>query len=73
MKEIQTTLQTKETTVQSYDIYFVNYYQSKKYKQRYKLKKLLCRAIGKCRIKTSKEALGIEVVLSNCAGGDGNG
>ena len=36
------------------DIYFVNYPQSKKHKQRYKIKELLYKAIGKFRIKTPK-------------------
>ena len=31
------------------DIYFVNYYQPKKHIQHYKIKKLLCKAIGKCQ------------------------
>ena len=39
-------------------IYFVNYYQSKNHKQFYKIKKLLCKAIGKCQIKTPERALG---------------
>ena len=40
------------------EIYFVNYYQSKNHKQCYKIKKLLCKAIGKCQIKTPERALG---------------
>ena len=50
-------------------IYFVNYDQSKSNKQRYKMKKkLLCKAVRKCRIKTPIRALGIEVALSKCTG-----
>ena len=33
------------------EICLVNYYQSKNHKQGYKIKKLLCEAIGKCSIK----------------------
>ena len=47
---------------------FVNYYQSKNHKQRYKIKRILCKTIGKCRIKTPRKALGIKVTLSNCMG-----
>ena len=50
------------------EIYFVNYYQSKNHKQCYKIKKLLCKAIGKCQIKTPERALGIKVALSNYTG-----
>ena len=32
------------------EMYFVNYYESKNHKQRYKIKKLLYKAIGKCPI-----------------------
>ena len=39
------------------DIYFANYHQSKNLKQRYKIKKLLSKAIKKCRMKTPKKAL----------------
>ena len=39
------------------EIYFANYYQSKSHKQRCKIKKLLYKAIGKCRIKTPRRAL----------------
>ena len=41
------------------EIYFVNYYQSKKHKQRYKMKKLLYKAI--VQIKTPRKALGSSV------------
>ena len=37
--------------------YFVNYCQSKNQKQLYKIKKLLHKATGKCRIKTPQRAL----------------
>ena len=50
------------------EIYFLNYYQSKKHKQLYKIEKLLCNAIRKYRIKTSRRPLGIKVALSNCTG-----
>ena len=43
------------------EIYFVNYPQSKKHNQRYKIKELLYKAIGKFRIKTPKWALGLGV------------
>ena len=39
-----------------WQIYFVNYYQSKNHKQRYRIKKLLCKAIGKCPLKTTRRA-----------------
>ena len=39
------------------EIYFVNKYQSKNQKQRYKIQKLLC----KCRIKTPRKALGLSL------------
>ena len=51
IKEPQTTLQNKETTIQSY------WKMSKNPKQRYKIKKLLYKAIGKCPIKTPRRAL----------------
>ena len=44
---------------------FVNYYQSKNHKQCYKIKKLLCKTIGKCQAKTPERALRIKVALSN--------
>ena len=43
------------------EIYFVNYYQSKKHKQRYKIKKLPYKAFGKFRIITPRRALGSRV------------
>ena len=43
----------------------MNYYQSKDDKQSYKIKELLCKTIEKCRFKTPRRALGIEVVLCN--------
>ena len=49
-------------------IYFVNYYQSKNHKQRHQIKKLLYKAIGKCRIKTPRRAMKIKVALFNCTG-----
>ena len=39
------------------EIYFVNYYQSKNQKQRFKIKKLLYKDIGKFQIKTPRRAL----------------
>ena len=38
--------------------YFANYYQSKNHKQRYKIKKILFKAIGECQIKIPKRARG---------------
>ena len=49
-------------------IYFANYYQSKNHKQRYKIKKLLYKAIRKWRIRTQRRALRIELALFNCTG-----
>ena len=43
----------------------MNYYQSKNHKQCYKIKKLLCKTIGKCQAKTPERALRIKVALSN--------
>ena len=40
------------------EIYFVNYYQSKNYKHRSKIKKLLDKAFKKYRVKTPDRALG---------------
>ena len=40
------------------EMYFTNYYQSENHRQRYKIKKLLYKAIGKCLIKTPKKLLG---------------
>ena len=45
------------------EIYFVNFYQSKHRKQRYKIKKLLYKGIKKCQIKTPRRALGSRVCL----------
>ena len=39
------------------EIYFVNYYQSKNHKQRYKTKKLLYKTIWQCPIKTARRDL----------------
>ena len=39
------------------DTYFVNYQQWKNHKQRYKIEKLLYKAIGKCQIKTPRRDL----------------
>ena len=39
-------------------IYLANYYKSKNLKKRYKIKKQLHKAIGKCQIKTPTRALG---------------
>ena len=39
-------------------VYFANYYQSKNHKQRYKIKKILFKAIGECQIKIPKRARG---------------
>ena len=41
-----------------------HYYQSKNHKQHYKIKKLLCKIIGKCRIKRLRRTLGIKLVKS---------
>ena len=43
------------------EIYFVNYYQSKKHKQRYKINELLYEAIRKFQIKIPRRALGLRV------------
>ena len=43
------------------DTYFVNYYYSKKHKQRYKIKKLLCKDIRKCQ--NTKKSMEMEAVL----------
>ena len=51
------------------ETYFVNYFQSKNHKKRYKKEKLMCKAFGKCR--TKGRALGIEVALCNCTGETG--
>ena len=50
------------------DSYFVNYYQLKNHKQRYKIKKLLYKAIGKMSNQNTKKSPGIEVALFNCTG-----
>ena len=57
--------------VRAYGYYFLekiwetyHSYQSKNHKQHYKIKKLLCKTIGKCRIKTLRRALGIKLVKS---------
>ena len=47
-----------------WQISFVNSYQSKNSKQRYKIKKPLYKAIGKCWIKTSRRALRSSLLLS---------
>ena len=43
----------------------MNYYRSKKHKRRYKIKKLLYKAIGN---QNTKKSPGIEGVLFNCTG-----
>ena len=43
----------------------MNYYQSQNGKQRYKINKLLYKAIGKYQIKIPRGALGIEFALFN--------
>ena len=55
-----------------WQIFFVYSYQSKNSKQRYKIKKPLYKAIGKCRIKTWRRALRSSLFLY-LYGGDGNG
>ena len=50
------------------EIYFANYCRSKNHKQRDKIKKLLYKAIGKCRIKTPKRALGSRLRFLNVKG-----
>ena len=42
-------------------IYFANYYKPKNLKKRYKIKKQLYKAIGKCQIKTPTRALGLSL------------
>ena len=44
-----------------WQIYFMNYYQWKNHKQRYKIKKLLHKAIKKCQIKTPRRAMELRV------------
>ena len=51
-----------------WQISFVNSYQSKNSKQRYKIKKPLYKAIGKCRIKTSRRALRLSLLLLSIRG-----
>ena len=48
--------------------YFVNQYHSKNHEKRCKIKKLLYRAIGKCRTKTSRRALGSRVCFLTVRG-----
>lgn len=50
------------------EIYFVNKYQSKNQKQRYKIIKLLHKAIAKRPIKNPKKSPGIEFVLLSYPG-----
>ena len=60
---------TYERTLKKiWQMYFVNYYQSKNHKQRYKIKKLLRRAITKCWIITPSRALGSRLHFLNVWG-----
>ena len=63
---------TPSTSIQIFfkddkQIYFVNYYRSKNYKHRYKIKRLLYKAIRKCLIKTARRALESSLCF-DCAG-----
>ena len=47
------------------EIYFANYYESKSHRQRYKIKRLLYKSVGKCRIEAQNRALGMSLYFSS--------
>ena len=47
------------------EIYFANYYESKNHRQRYKIKRLLYKSVGKCRIEAQNRALGMSLYFSS--------
>ena len=50
------------------EIYFVNYYQSKKHKQRFKIKKTILQSYRRMSNQNTKKSSGIKFAFFNCAG-----